>query len=70
MTDPTMKDPHEDPQTDYERMLDRNDLDCGVYACWEPMRAFVTDGIGVERRYCEQHAREFGHEYNTRWLEG
>ncbi len=64
-----MKHPHEDPQTDYERMLDRNNIDCGAYACWEPMRAFVADPDGFEHRYCEKHAREFGRDDNTRWLE-
>lgn len=59
---------HEDPETEYERMLDRNNMDCSEYGCWKPMRAFVLIR-GVEMRYCEEHARQHGTAANTRWLE-
>lgn len=55
--------PHEDPATEYERMLDRKGLDCSRYACWKPMRAIVAG-----RRYCEDHARELD-DPDTEWLE-
>lgn len=60
---------HEDPATDYERMLDRLDLDCSVYGCWEPIRAFVTFADGRKVRLCLSHARQQGSELNTEWLE-
>lgn len=66
--------PHEDPQTDYERMLEERHLDCSTYACWRPIRAFVdagrpvadSRGNGYELGVCEQH---IGGQRVTRWLE-
>lgn len=48
--------PQQEPQTEYERMLDRNGLDCCIHGCWEPMRAFVTEHDG-KFPYCERHAK-------------
>lgn len=59
---------HEDPETDYERMLDRHNLDCDVYGCWEPIRVFVTTLRG-RQQYCEAHARAYGTPETTEWLE-
>lgn len=69
-----MSDLHEDPATDYERMLDRNGLECSMYGCWKPIAAFSTAfktgcgrGEGNESALCADHAQEHGHV--TRWLE-
>ena len=65
----------EDPQTEYEKMLDRRGLDCSLYGCWKPIAAFVWvepgkgDGRGAhdEAGVCADHARKLGKV--TRWLE-
>lgn len=44
-------DPHENPQTPYERMLAVNDLECDTYACWN---------AGRYRRDCDGHPRVCG----------
>ena len=50
MNVPTAKTPmlHEDPQTDYERMLQRMDLDCSVFGCWRPIRAYAGSLAGAK----------------------
>lgn len=68
MSQDTPADVHEEPRTAYERMLDRNDMDCSIYGCWQPMRAFVREG-DRRFRYCEVHAREIGTLETTEWLE-
>ncbi len=65
----------EEPQTPYEKMLDRLDLDCAMHGCWQPIRGFVRvapgrgDGRGAddELGLCEEHA--LSHGVPVRWLE-
>ena len=47
--------PHEEPQTDYERMLDRMGLDCARHACWNPMVVVVLCDDGLKRGFCREH---------------
>jgi hypothetical protein len=57
---------HEDPQTDYEKALDRLGLDCSRYACWKPIQVIVTYASGEKRGFCAKHA-ERG--VSQQWLE-
>lgn len=67
--------PHEDPQTPYEKRIEAMGLDCGMYGCWKPIQGFVLvandDGCGRgthnELGLCEPHLRERGG--SIRWLE-
>ena len=66
--------PKENPSTYYEKMLDRNSLDCCVYGCWKPAAAFgeFRDGFGIQKesRFCKEHAMDSAHcDRVTRWLE-
>jgi hypothetical protein len=58
--------PHEDPQTDYERMLDRHGLDCSRYGCWAPIRAIALNQWGEQIGFCADHAQAVT---VVRWLE-
>lgn len=44
----------EDPQNDYEWALERYNLDCSMYACWNPTA--VIDERNM--RYCIEHIME------------
>ena len=53
-----MRDSHEEPANDYERMLDRYDLACHYYACWLPARFLEPcegEGGAHEHKACEVH---------------
>lgn len=57
---------HEDPATEYERMLERAGLDCSQWGCWRPIAAFVQVPPKGEIGFCAEHARLKGGE--LRWL--
>jgi hypothetical protein len=57
---------HENPENDYERMLERLDLDCSQAGCWNPIAAYVRIG-GDEFGFCREHVGPAT--TVTRWLE-
>ena len=63
---------HEDPENNYERMLDRLGLDCSEYGCWKPVRGFALVPVShsetwyKEFRLCAEH---LAGKQVTRWLE-
>lgn len=62
-----MPEPHEDPETEYERMLERMGLDCSEYGCWQPIVGYVLHPRwGDENGYCQKHIQGRA---VVRWLE-
>jgi hypothetical protein len=70
----TNEPPHTEPQTEYERMLDRLELDCSQYQCWNPIAVFVLvehghgcgRGADNEKGVCAEHVSG---RTVSRWLE-
>lgn len=53
-----MRDPHEDPQNEYERALYVYGLECARYACWKPIMFLtdpVEDPLGGWLGFCADH---------------
>lgn len=46
---------HEDPETDFERMLEANDWDCSRYGCWAPAVFVVQGGVKPDFQVCAEH---------------
>lgn len=52
---------NEDPQTDYEKALERYNLDCSMYGCWSPAAMIFLYKDGSRDKMCSYHADGRGH---------